>query len=285
MKDFKTILFGNLVATCITLALTAMACNAEVQTPPTIPVPGITREPQPIPLPRYTIEELMGKIVPASDSSFVPVPKNMITKDQIFLRREAYSAFQKMDSAAKAEGVILRIVSGTRTFGEQKGIWEAKWNGDKLVEGKNLKSEIPDPPGRAKKILQYSSMPGTSRHHWGTDIDLNNLNNSWFESGQGKILYDWLRDNAIRFGFCQVYSAKDRSRPEGYEEEKWHWSYLPLANQMLVEYKLMVTDEEISGFQGSETAVQLKIVKNYVSGINPACGDEQKSDEQEKNHK
>ena len=37
-----------------------------------------------------------------------------------------------------------------------------------------------------KEIMKYSSMPSTSRHHWGTDIDLNSLENSYFEKGEGK---------------------------------------------------------------------------------------------------
>ena len=48
----------------------------------------------------------------------------------------------------------------------------------------------------------------------------------YFESGKGKQEYEWLRDNAYEFGFCQVYSEKGMERKYGYEEEKWHWSYI-----------------------------------------------------------
>ena len=56
----------------------------------------------------------------------------------------------------------------------------------------------------AKTILLYSSMPTTSRHHWGTDMDINSLENSYFASGQGLKEYTWLKKNAAKFGFCQV---------------------------------------------------------------------------------
>ncbi|NJK84501.1 MAG: M15 family metallopeptidase [Saprospiraceae bacterium] len=51
---------------------------------------------------------------------------------------------------------------------------------------KTAAATTPNPQERALKILKYSSMPGTSRHHWGTDIDLNSFSNSYFEQGEGK---------------------------------------------------------------------------------------------------
>ena len=84
----------------------------------------------------------------------------------------------------------------------------------------------------AKKILLYSSMPSTSRHHWGTDIDINSLEPSYFEYGRGKIEYDWLVKNGAKFGFCQTYSdfAKN-DRSSGYQEESWHWTYMPKSKK------------------------------------------------------
>ncbi|MFM9004881.1 MAG: D-alanyl-D-alanine carboxypeptidase family protein [Flavobacteriales bacterium] len=40
--------------------------------------------------------------------------------------------------------------------------------------------------------MKFSSMPGTSRHHWGTDIDLNSVEPSYFLSGKGLLIYQWL---------------------------------------------------------------------------------------------
>ncbi|MEM7037529.1 MAG: M15 family metallopeptidase, partial [Bacteroidota bacterium] len=173
--------------------------------------------------------------------------------------------------AAKTEGINLKIVSATRPFSSQKGIWEAKWTGARRVEGQNLATEVPDPKERALKILRFSSMPGTSRHHWGTDIDLNNLNNSWFESGTGKKIYEWLAAHAYEYGFCQPYSPKGEQRPHGYEEEKWHWSYMPLAKKYLAAYLNQVDYTHIHGFKGSEAAEQIDVIQHYVGGIAPTC--------------
>ena len=35
---------------------------------------------------------------------------------------------------------------------------------------------------RALDLLRYSSMPGSSRHHWGTDVDVHSLDPETFEA-------------------------------------------------------------------------------------------------------
>jgi LAS superfamily LD-carboxypeptidase LdcB len=170
-----------------------------------------------------------------------------------------------MYSTAKKEGITLNIISAFRSFNHQKRIWEAKWTGKRKVEGKDLSKSITDIYKRAETILHFSSMPGSSRHHWGTDIDIYDLNNSTFEKGQGLKVYTWLRNNAHKYGFYQVYTA---NRPYGYEEEKWHWSYLPLAKPMINTFNRIMTNTDFNGFLGSETADSLQIIKHYVNGIN-----------------
>lgn len=172
----------------------------------------------------------------------------------IYLNKEVYQAFKKMYDQAEAEGISLKIISGTRNFDEQKAIWERKW-----VKYKNL-----EPCDRAKKILEYSSMPSTSRHHWGTDIDLNSFTNYYFENGKGKKEYDWLTKNANTFGFYQVYTDEERT---GYNLERWHWSYLPLAHKYLNFYNKHITYSDIEGFSGSELAESLKTIPDFVNGI------------------
>ena len=215
---------------------------------------------------------LMGKFDPLKDSDFVKIEIQYADRPGQLLHKETYAAFIKMHKAAKEDGIQLIIKSATRNFFAQKTIWEGKWKGKRLLEGNiNAAKKIPDPVQRALKILEYSSMPGTSRHHWGTDIDLNAFVNSYFEKGQGKKEYDWLVANAATFGFCQPYTPKGSERPEGYNEEKWHWSYLPLATRLSDQYKIRLTDTDISGFDGAETAPKIGIIKKYVFGINHTC--------------
>lgn len=214
---------------------------------------------------------LLGRIEPASDSGFVQVSSLYTDKESIYLRRETHRAFVRMARAAREAEISLRIISATRNFAAQKRIWEAKWNGTRKVSGRNLAETIPSGKQRALRILEYSSMPGTSRHHWGTDVDLNALENSYFATGEGKYVYDWLLAHAGEFGFCQVYTELGEARPDGYHEEKWHWSYLPLAQQFLQQYNEQVSYADIEGFVGSSVAEKIGAIEKYVNGIAPQC--------------
>lgn len=219
----------------------------------------------------FTTAYLMGKFDPATHPDFVKIVPPYADNNERYLRKDTYEAFKKMHAAAQKEGVNLVIISATRNFESQKGIWEAKWTGERLVDDQDISQTIPDPKKRALKILEYSSMPGSSRHHWGTDIDLNNLSDNHFQSGEGKKVYTWLRANAAQYGFCQPYSPKGADRPAGYNEEKWHWSYLPISKKLTALAAQKLKDDMIAGFKGAETAKSIGIVKKYVLGINQEC--------------
>ncbi|GLB52531.1 D-alanyl-D-alanine carboxypeptidase [Neptunitalea chrysea] len=199
---------------------------------------------------------VLGKFDFTTNPSFTKIGAPYASKN-LYLKKETFNAFKKMYEAAKKDGVTLTIISGTRNFNYQKGIWERKWEKYKDLE----------PLERAKKILEYSSMPSTSRHHWGTDMDINNLNNSYFESGAGRKVYNWLQQHAHSYGFYQVYTDKSTGRP-GYSMEKWHWSYTSLAKQYLNFYNENINYSDINGFKGSELAKDLYVIKLYVNGVN-----------------
>ncbi len=219
-----------------------------------------------------SVNYLLGRFEPSEDSNFVKIEAPYGAGNGLgYIHKDTYKAFKQMYHAAKTEGVTLVIKSPTRNFFRQKAIWEAKWKGERKVEGKNLALSIKDPQARALAILRYSSMPGTSRHHWGTDIDLNEFENDYFKSGKGLEEYNWLLAHAHQYGFCQPYTEKGTKRPDGYEEERWHWSYTPLAKKYLASYKLLISDDAIHGFLGAEVAVDIKVVQKYVLGINEAC--------------
>lgn len=234
-------------------------------------LPSPDHELQPTPTGEPTVDYLMGRFEPSKHPDFAKVDKKYSDGAEYFMRKEAYKAFQQMHEAALKEGVKLRIISATRNFDRQKGIWEDKWHGRRAVDGKMLKGEPKSAAERALLIMRWSSMPGTSRHHWGTDIDINNLTNPYFQSGQGKKEYDWLVAHAKEYGFCQTYSAKGESRPHGYEEEKWHWSYTPLSIPFTKAYQKLISNGDIKGFTGCEAASDIQAVEKYVLGINQGC--------------
>lgn len=198
-----------------------------------------------------------------------------------YLDAEALSAFLKMAAAAEKHGYAIRIVSGTRNFTTQKSIWEQKFTGARKVGGRNLATAVKDETERSLEILRYSSMPGTSRHHWGTDMDLHEtklpgtpLNNETFQKGRGKNFFDWLQLNAPLFGFCQPYNGNPAVRngdkyAHGYQEERWHWSYQPIAAAYLEAYRQSAGELKPSGFAGSKAAAHLYL--DFVQNINPKC--------------
>lgn len=214
---------------------------------------------------------LLGKAVPAKDTGFILVDQKYSSKKDIYLRREAYYAFIRMYNAAKKDGISLSITSATRSFDDQKKIWEGKWTGSILHYGRNIATAYPNPVERAKYILKYSSMPGTSRHHWGTDMDLNSTEPTYYETETGRKIYKWLTGNASKYGFCQPYTAMDSSRATGYEEEKWHWSYMPLSAIYLEQYKERITYDDLKGFAGYETASKIDVILKYVLSVNKKC--------------
>lgn len=218
-----------------------------------------------------TLDYCMGKFDPAKDDRFVKIATKYADREGMYLRAEAFGAFVKMYDAAMKDGVKLVIRSATRNFTYQRGIWERKWTGKTpLSDGINAAKDIAQDKARAEKIMNYSAMPGASRHHWGTDIDLNSFNNDYFASGTGLKVYQWLSQHAHEYGYCQPYTPKENGR-SGYNEEKWHWSYTPLSKPLTAFVAMHLHDHHFSDFAGYGTAEEINVVKNYVLGIDATC--------------
>ncbi len=230
-------------------------------------------QPQPsVKSPEFSTGYIMGKFDPADHKDFVMIDSIYADRPGLYLRKDTYAAFLQMHAVAKSKGINLIIRSATRNFEYQKGIWERKWTGKTKIEnGKDASLAYPEPKERALAILRYSSMPGTSRHHWGTDIDLNSFDNDWFAEGDGLAIYNWLVEFGPSFGFCQPYTPKGSDRPFGYEEEKWHWSYTPVSSQLTNLASSALKNDMLSGFDGDTTASDIDVISKYVLGVNKAC--------------
>ncbi len=216
-----------------------------------------------------------GNFNPAKHPCFINLDKTDIpsAKKNLYLRKETAEALSLLikDFQKDNPGIKIYVISATRNFHSQKNIWDAKWTGNRKITGITSINKIKEPLKKAELILQYSSMPGTSRHHWGTDFDINKLNNEYYDKGEGKIIYNWLNKNANRYGFYQPYTA---GRNTGYHEEKWHWSYLPLSRQFLHEWNRLYNEKDGNiwtelTFKGSDIAGHLAPI--YVNSINSEC--------------
>ena len=212
--------------------------------------------------PDVTKDFLIGKFDYRKDQRFVLVD-NKWSDNEVYLQKKTYAAFVKMAEAAKSDGIELTIISGTRNFFDQKKVWEDYWK-------KNQK-KIKEVESIANKILLYNSMPGTSRHHWRTEVDINSDDPKYYEKKDGKKVYRWLVENANKYGFCQVYTDKKRAKRTGYGTEVWHWSYMPLSNYYLENYSKNIKYSDITGFLGHEVAKKIDVIQNYVQGIDRSC--------------
>ena len=190
-----------------------------------------------------------------------------------YLLKEVAEALKLMlnDFHQEHKNIKISVTSATRNFYTQKKIWDEKWTGKRDVSGTADITKITDPMERALKILQYSSMPGTSRHHWGTDFDINQLRSSYYEKGEGKIIYQWLAKNAYIYGFAQPFK---NDRTKGYNEEKWHWSYTPLSKKFLNMWNEIYEKDPSQFnkhgiFEGSDKVGHIAPI--YVNSVSPEC--------------
>ncbi|WP_457619083.1 M15 family metallopeptidase [Lutibacter sp.] len=152
------------------------------------------------------------------------------------LQKEVFEAFKKMQQAALKDSISIKIASAYRSFDRQQEIWNRKYEA--------YISEELTPQEAIEKIIAYSTIPGTSRHHWGTDIDLieevvklperllieeNYINNGIFSNFK-----KWMDKNSEKYGFYLVYD--DTVSRRGFKYEPWHYSYKKLSYPMLKEF-------------------------------------------------
>lgn len=202
--------------------------------------------------------DLTGKIDILNDHRFMLIPRKYSYKET-YIRKEFFKAFLKMAQHAKKDSVRLIIVSGVRTFDQQKELWNKKWMQTLVTERDELKI--------ASKILRYTAMPMTSRHHWGTEIDINMVEKRYYRSPEGVKVHNWLKANASEYSFHQVYTSKSENGRKGYETEEWHWSYMPLAKQYLEQYNQYINYDDFTDFIGSHLAVELNIIDDFINGV------------------
>jgi LAS superfamily LD-carboxypeptidase LdcB len=130
--------------------------------------------------------------------------------------------------------------SSFRDFERQVTIWNSKFRGERTVydaAGAPLAILEMAPPERVDAILLWSAVPGASRHHWGTDIDLIDRaaidlgyqvelrDAEYAADGPFARLAEWLSRNAAKHGFFQPF----RGALSGVAAEPWHFSYAAVA--------------------------------------------------------
>jgi LAS superfamily LD-carboxypeptidase LdcB len=156
------------------------------------------------------------------------------------LHAQVIIPFNGLRREAQAAGFDLYPWSAFRDFERQLAIWNAKYSGERPLDGENgqtLSAAQLTPEQRIAAILRWSALPGASRHHWGTDLDLVDraaippgyrvrlVPEEFADGGPFAALGAWLEEHAPRFGFFRPF----RGIRSGVQAEPWHFSFAPLA--------------------------------------------------------
>lgn len=192
--------------------------------------------------------------------------------DQYQLVKKAAMAFEKMVLAAAQDSIQIQVVSSYRNFDRQLAIWNRKFTKNEAL-GLTPEQNI-------EKITQYSTIPGTSRHHWGTEIDIiaaepkvegDVLLAPLFENeGPYATLKKWMDEHASSFGYHLVYTKNDERK--GFQYEPWHYSYLPVSRKNLdlylkLELKSILKDKNILGEEYFTEEFIQYYLEEYILGI------------------
>lgn len=194
------------------------------------------------------------------------------------MQEEVYEAYERMRQAAAKEGIDIKVVSAHRSYHRQREIWNAKFK-TLTLQGLPAKDAI-------QEIITYSTLPGTSRHHWGTDIDIfDNANpqsgdvllaEKFYGDGPSSALRSWMNRNAADYGFLEVYT--DHPNRKGFAHEPWHYTYHSLSkaylevltNQVISE---IAKDEQLLGRKFLDADFFKSYTTEHLLDINPILFD------------
>ena len=215
-------------------------------------------------------DKLYLQLTGRENNDIIQYGDNLIHKDII-------SPFEKLRAKAKKEiNAQIDIISSFRDYNRQEIIWNNKASGKRKVLDDNECIVMLDehtPEDFIEFIMRFSAIPGLSRHHWGTDIDIfdsNKLEKSQVQlvhsecvgDGPFTLLHQWL-DDAIQsdqsFQFFRPYE-KDLG---GISVEKWHISYSPIAENFFQQYSLEFFARNIEESQIIFKDIILKNIEYY----------------------
>ena len=161
------------------------------------------------------------------------------------LHRDVVEPFRALREAAARDGLDVMPFSAFRDFNQQVEIWNRKFRGERPLydrAGKVREHAELTEAQLVDAILVWSAVPGASRHHWGSEIDVYDraampegyrvelLPEEYAPGGVFERLTQWLDANLGRFDFYRPY---DRDRG-GVYPEPWHISYAPVSSAALL---------------------------------------------------
>ena len=198
------------------------------------------------------------------------------------IHRDVIAPYLALKAAAAGAGIDLQIVSGFRDFDSQLRIWNAKYRGERPLydgEGRLRDHASLDHDQLIAGILCWSALPGASRHHWGSELDVIDraavpedyryrlLPEEYGPGGVFHRLHLWLEDHSARFGFFRPY-ADYRG---GVYPERWHLSHAAVATaaMRLLTLELVEATVRESEILGKEHVLEglPEIYDRYVANV------------------
>jgi len=200
--------------------------------------------------------QLDFQLLGCSEKHVVLLPNHKEVKVHV----EALPSIQQLIDDARCAGFQLRVASGFRSFERQLLIWNNKCGGKRPVldhDGYTVNLQKLSSIEKVYAVLRWSALPGASRHHWGTDIDIYDAAviskdyslqlhpDEYTGKGLFAPMMEWLAEylaleNSPRF--VRPYS-EDKN---GVAPELWHLSYRPIANRYEQHLSLVLLDEFVS---------------------------------------
>ncbi|HTT41272.1 MAG TPA: M15 family metallopeptidase [Burkholderiales bacterium] len=177
---------------------------------------------------------------------------------RVALHRDVVEPFLALRAAAAREGMEIAPFSAFRDFSTQVEIWNQKFRGERPLydrDGSLRPHAALDSRELVEAILLWSAVPGASRHHWGTEVDVYDkaalpegsrvhlLPSEYAPSGVFGRLSGWLDENLQRFGFYRPY---DRDRG-GVAPEPWHLSYAPVSTAAQQQLSVEIIADALRG--------------------------------------
>jgi len=197
---------------------------------------------------------------------------------------EVARAFLALRAAAAADGFELHPYSSFRGYDAQLRIWRLKFGGRAPLydrDGRVRDRSGFDTDETIRRILDWSALPGASRHQWGSEIDVVDgaamppgykpalLPEEVRAGGLFAPLHRWLDANIHRFGFFRPYARFQG----GMYPEPWHLSYAPVSLRAIddLSLDLLARLTAASDIPGKERVLALlpEIFERHVRNITP----------------
>ncbi len=200
----------------------------------------------------------------------------------VALNADALQAFLDMKADGGRAGLDIAVTSGFRDFGAQQRIWDMKYRGERPLtdqDGNVLDHATLSAAGLMNAIMSWSAIPGASRHHWGSELDLIDraamtegyrvqlVPSECAPGGVFNALHCWLDANVDRYGFFRPYETfRGGVRPE-----PWHVSFAAVAAPALEALTLSVLSDAIesSDMLGKDVVLRRlpEIYERYVTNV------------------